>query len=118
MMSELYGRSPVLEVMKQLLRKTHRIKHHQRRHVSDLQVCLAVRMYRVALDLREAGTSQPSYPYTIIADQVGVPEKVAYRAMERAYANDLLEYGTSLRTAWLTDKGVLLLQENNMWKVK
>jgi hypothetical protein len=38
------------------------------------------------------------------------PEKVLYSAMERASDRDLLNYGTSLRGGWLTDKGRALLE--------
>lgn len=49
------------------------------------------------------------WPYELLAQWTGQPEKVCYRAMERAEENGLLEYGVSLRTAWLTDKGKALL---------
>jgi hypothetical protein len=41
----------------------------------------------------------------------GQPLKVCYRAMERAHKRGYVEYGVSLRTAWLLPKGLELLQE-------
>lgn len=70
--------------------------------VTDRQVCQAV------ADFRAAGLNGP-WPYELLAQRTGQPEKVCYRAMERADAHGLLEYGVSLRTAWLTDKGRALL---------
>jgi len=39
-------------------------------------------------------------------------EKVCYRAMERAESHGLIDYGVSLRSGWLTNKGILLLWKN------
>lgn len=39
----------------------------------------------------------------------GQCDKVCYRAMERADGRGLVEYGVSLRSGWLTDKGKALL---------
>jgi len=70
--------------------------------VSDLQVCKAVQAFRDRdLDL--------PWPYETLAVETGQAEKVCYRAMERAYDRGYLEYGVSLRTSWLTDKGKALL---------
>lgn len=41
------------------------------------------------------------------------PPKVVLARMEQMVAQDLLEYGVSLRTAWPTDKGLALLREAN-----
>ena len=49
--------------------------------------------------------------YQVLADELGAPDKVAWRACERAFDRGLLDYGTSLRFAWLTDKGKALLNE-------
>jgi len=49
------------------------------------------------------------FPYEAIAKQTGCAEKVAFRAMERAEDREYLEYGVSLRTACLTEKGKELL---------
>ena len=50
------------------------------------------------------------WPYEILASGTGQPEKVCYRAMERAERRGLVEYGVSLRTGWLTEAGLKLLQ--------
>lgn len=42
---------------------------------------------------------------------MGYPEKQADRVLEDAAAEDLIEYGVSARTGWLTDKGLALLRE-------
>ena len=49
------------------------------------------------------------WAYEILQVETGQPEKVCYKCMERAADRGLLEYGVSLRTAWLTDKGEALL---------
>ena len=49
------------------------------------------------------------WPYELLAQRTGQTEKVCYRAMERADAHGLIEYGVSLRTGWLTQKGEALL---------
>lgn len=49
------------------------------------------------------------FPYEALAQATGECEKVCYRAMERADKHGLLEYGVSLRTAWLTAAGRELL---------
>lgn len=72
--------------------------------ITDKQVVAAVAQYK-----REYG----KWPYELLAESTGECEKVCYRAMERAAKHGLLEYGTSLRTAWLTDKGRQLLGEEH-----
>lgn len=69
--------------------------------ITDTQVCQAFAQWRESRDL--------------FADQVlmlltNAPEKVAMRAMERAARRGLVEYGVSLRTGWLTEKGKGLLK--------
>ena len=44
-------------------------------------------------------------PMEFLAERTGQPEKVCYRAMERAYRHGLIEFGVSLETAWPTDRG-------------
>lgn len=69
--------------------------------ISDIQVCAAVERYQKDHSL---------WPYELLAKCTGQPEKVCFRAMERAYRHGLLEYGVSLRTAWLTEAGLALLK--------
>lgn len=50
------------------------------------------------------------WPYQILMEWTGYPQKVCYAAMERAHKKGLIEYGSSLRTGWLTEKGKELLK--------
>jgi hypothetical protein len=56
-------------------------------------------------------------PSCRFADQVlidrGYPAKQADAVLEDAAAEDLIEYGVSARTGWLTDKGRELLRERS-----
>jgi len=47
-------------------------------------------------------------PYEILSRLTGQAKKVCYRAMERAFEREYLEYGVSLRCAWVTNKGMEL----------
>lgn len=49
-------------------------------------------------------------PYERLCAVLGCPQMVVYRAMERAADRGLIEYGVSLRTGWITDKGIALFQ--------
>lgn len=77
------------------------------KNVSDKDVCRAV------ADFRAAGMKGP-WPYELLAQRTGQPEKVCFRAMERAVNRGLLEYGVSVRTAWLTDNGEALLASDRV----
>ena len=44
-----------------------------------------------------------------LSEATGEPEKVVFRAMERAYSRGLIECGVSLRSGWLTPKGKAVL---------
>lgn len=48
----------------------------------------------------------------ILKSRTGQPEKVIFRCLERAVDRGLLDYGVSLRTAWLPEKGEMYLAEN------
>lgn len=56
--------------------------------------------------------SEPGHrwPYEI-AEAAGYPWKVAYRRMERLVELGFVDYGVSLRTGWLTEKGRARLAE-------
>lgn len=41
----------------------------------------------------------------------GIPYKVALRRMEKASAHQYLDYGTSIRSAWLTPEGHAAIAE-------
>ena len=76
------------------------------KHVTDKMVCEA---YREMKRQRDAG-QDCEFPHQILQRMTGQPEKVCYRAMERADDRGLVDYGVSLRTGWLTDEGIALLQ--------
>lgn len=65
--------------------------------ITDRQVCLA---YQQAHD---------RFPSEILEATTGQCAKVCYRAMERAFRRGLIDYGTSLRSGWLTAKGLEVL---------
>ncbi len=44
-------------------------------------------------------------PFQILINEFNAPEKVVYAAMERESKKGLIEYGVSLRLAWITEKG-------------
>jgi len=76
--------------------------------ISDKQVCEAY-----AEKERQHGPDfeyDYEFPYVILQRMTGQPEKVCYRAMERASNRGYIEYGVSLRTGWLTDEGIRLLK--------
>lgn len=80
--------------------------------ISDKLVCEAYAAYRIICDEAwKQGMLSPqgAFPYDILQVATGQPFKVCYRAMERAADRDLIEYGVSLRTGWLTEKGKKLL---------
>jgi hypothetical protein len=78
-----------------------RISKLATKHISDALVCAA---YTAAKRVNHA-----RFPYDFLMEETGAPFKVCYRAMERAERRGLIDYGVSLRTGWLTDKGIVLL---------
>lgn len=79
----------------------------KRSDITDYDVCLAVREYN---------NTMGDFPYQTLAKKFGCDEKLAYAACERADDNGLIEYGVSLRTAWLTEKGAALLETKRTTK--
>jgi hypothetical protein len=75
----------------------------KRRDISDLEVCKAVAEYK---------RTRGDFPYEALARKFKCDEKLAFSACERAYRNGLIEYGVSLRTGWLTEKGEGLIAVN------
>lgn len=73
-----------------------------RRNVPDVLVCKAVAEWHGA-------NPTGLFPPQLLALWTGEPEKVCLAAMERSLQRGLIECGVSLRTAWLTDMGELLL---------
>ena len=89
----------------------------KRSDISDLEVCCAVAEYKKALEenpplLFIPGQDYPPFPYESLAKKYGCDEKLAYSACERACSHGLIEYGVSLRTGWLTEKGKQLLSSS------
>jgi len=76
------------------------------RDVTDEMVCEAYREYHAR---RGALCGTSDFPYDILMERTGLSFKECYRAMERAARRDLIEYGVSLRTGWLTEKGEALI---------
>lgn len=72
----------------------------KRSDISNIEVCQAVAEYQRV---------QGNFPYEILARKFNCSEKLAYSACERAEKKDLIDYGVSLRTGWLTEKGKQLL---------
>ncbi len=70
--------------------------------ISDKQVCEAYRESKATLP-------RMMWPYEILMAVTGQSEKVCFRAMERADRHGLVDYGTSLRSGWLTGEGKRLV---------
>ena len=66
-----------------------------RKDITDKQVVHAVH------DARE----RRMFATDLLVERTGQPLKVCIRALERACDRDLMTYGVSLRTGWLTIKG-------------
>ena len=49
-------------------------------------------------------------PWEILMDEFDAPEKVVYAAMEREDNKGRIDYGVSLRTAWVTREGYEFLK--------
>lgn len=69
--------------------------------ISDVMVCRAYQQYR---------RDNERFPYEILMAETGECFKVCYAACERADRRDLIDYGVSLRTGWLTEDGEALLR--------
>lgn len=70
--------------------------------ISDLQVLEACRDWPAAVTFADL----------LLAARHQQHPKVAFRALERAARRGLIEYGVSLRTAWVTAAGAELLQQH------
>lgn len=78
----------------------------QRKDISTL-VVLAAYKKRWENDIHEPVDE-------ILMGSLNAPEKVVYAAMERDSDNGYIEYGVSLRTGWLTEKGEQYLIDNHV----
>lgn len=74
------------------------VKALQAKHIPDVEVLRAARAFH-------AGDG----PMTGTALSARYPEKVVYAKLGRLIRRNLLDYGTSPRSAWLTDEGAALL---------
>lgn len=77
-----------------------------RKHVPDHLVCMAY-FYcnHVKCRIHVGGITLLPFPEELLCIWTKQPQKVCYRAMERAHRRGMIEYGVSLRTGWLTDLG-------------
>ena len=71
--------------------------------ISDMQVVEAI------YDAKQDGWKS-GYAYDLLMVRTGQCFKVCYRAMERAARRGLVDYGVSLRTAWVDDAGIELMK--------
>lgn len=74
-----------------------------RKDISDKQVCKAY----------SESKKCNKFPYELLTEWTGQPEKVCISAMERAYDRGYIEYGVSLRSGWLSEKGLALLKDKS-----
>ncbi|MFA5922335.1 MAG: hypothetical protein WC856_13750 [Methylococcaceae bacterium] len=75
--------------------------------ISDVQVCQAYKDAR-AVDWKYPDGSE-CWPHTLLMKRTGQCEKVCLMAMERAAERGFIDYGVTLRSGWLTEKGEELL---------
>jgi len=87
-----------------------------RKNISDLQVCLAYKRARELRDLNRNNVTDHVWPEDLLAALTGQPVKVCLRAMERAADRGYIDWGVSLRSGWLTEKGVELI--GNVMKIE
>ncbi len=57
----------------------------------------------------DADEAEPEFADAVLQRQTGAPWKVIDAAMERASDRGLVDYGVTLRSGWLTDKGKALI---------
>lgn len=74
--------------------------------ITDYRVCLA---YEEMNRKRDIGGGGIEFADKILMRVTGQPEKVCYRAMERAEDRGYIDCGVSLRSGWLTEEGKELL---------
>lgn len=76
--------------------------------ITDFQV---VKAYAYCTVMRNK--EERLFPYTRLAEVTGQCEKVCYSACERAARRGYIDWGTTLRSGWLTDKGRELLMKGS-----
>ena len=75
----------------------------KRQDISNIEVCKAYARY---------AKERKEWPYEILAKKFECEEKLAYAACKRASDKGLIEYGVSLRSGWLSEKGWDLLEQS------
>jgi hypothetical protein len=65
---------------------------------------------RMVVDAYNWGRELGIRPLAFLKQTTGEPEKVCWRAMERAYDHGLIECGVSLDSGWITEKGMELIK--------
>lgn len=73
------------------------------KHITDKQVLEAYVQY---------SKDNSKWPYEILMERTGEPEKVCFNAMLRAVKRGYIDYGVSVRSGWLTPKGIEYLKES------
>lgn len=79
--------------------------------IPDELVCWAYVAYKQHLKPLGKSSTSSLLPPEILEKWTGQHSNVCYRACERACDRGLIEFGVSLRTGWLTEKGEALLKE-------
>ncbi len=73
--------------------------------INDRQVCEAYAKYKA---FKQSGP-HIKFADEFLQEMTGRPHDECYIAMEEAAGRDLIDYGVSLRSGWLTEKGKHLL---------
>jgi hypothetical protein len=79
---------------------------NRRPKCSDIPEALILRLCK---EFHEKGPRLAPTPDVALADRF--PSKVVLAKMNKLHDRGLIEYGVSLRTAWVTDKGLAVLGE-------
>ena len=79
------------------------IKQWQVKHIELFDILNAAKIFHSDWEILIDSALKKIYP--------DCPDKVIYRAIENAVDKGYLEYGTSCRSSWLTDKGKKNLKE-------
>lgn len=82
-----------------------------RKDISDLTVCKAFAERMKQIEARLDFGLPSEGVVDLLHKWTGEPRKVCYRAMERALAHKLVDYGTCLAWGFLTPKGEALVQD-------
>ena len=83
-------------------------KHMKRSDIPTIEVLKAYQKY----DQNRYSESITEFPTEMLMKKYNCSEKLVYSAIQRDYNNGLIEFGISIRTGWLTDKGIDILRDN------